>query len=104
MDRYVKVIKSLLMVGNSKTITDHLAVIATMIILQDDIHTSDDDIQVILDLIQARVEVLKGGGGDKAEHAETTTETAVETVAETPTEPVAETPTEPTKKASKKKA
>lgn len=104
MDRYVKVIKSLLMVGNSKTITDHLAVIATMIILQDDIHTSDDDIQVILDLIQARVEVLKAAKKDKAEHAETTTETAVETVAETPTEPVAETPTEPTKKASKKKA
>lgn len=100
MDRYVKVIKSLLMVGNSKTITDHLAVIATMIILQDDIHTSDDDIQVILDLVQARVEVLKAAKKDKAEHAETTVETVVEAVAE----PAAETTTEPTKKASKKKA
>lgn len=100
MDRYVKVIKSLLMVGNSKTITDHLAVIATMIILQDDIHTSDDDIQVILDLVQSRVEVLKAAKKDKAEHAETTVETVVEAVAE----PAAETTTEPTKKASKKKA
>jgi len=59
MDRYVNVIKSLLQVGNSKTITDHLAVIATVILLQDDIHTSAEDVRTITDLVQERVDVLK---------------------------------------------
>lgn len=99
MDRYVKVIKSLLMVGNSKTITDHLAVIATMIILQDDIHTSDEDIQVILDLVQARVEVLKTAKKEKAEQAEQTEVTPEPVVEPATTEPVVE-----PKKSSKKKA
>jgi hypothetical protein len=98
MDRYVKVIKSLLMVGNSKTITDHLAVIATMIILQDDIHTSDEDIQVILDLVQARIEVLKAAKKEKTEAAEEV-EAPVEPVVEPVAQPVVE-----AKKASKKKA
>lgn len=97
MDRYVKVIKSLLMVGNSKTITDHLAVIATMIILQDDIHTSDEDIQVILDLVQARIEVLKTAKKEKAESA---SEPETPVVAE----PVAPPPVAEVKKVSKKKA
>ncbi len=59
MDRYVNVIKSLLMVSNSKTITDHLATISTVILLKDDIHTSDDDVNVIIDLLQSRLEILK---------------------------------------------
>lgn len=59
IDRYVNVIKSLLMVANSKTITDHLALIATKIILQDDIHTSDEDVRVIIDVVQARIDDLR---------------------------------------------
>ncbi len=59
LDRYVNVIKSLLMVANSKTITDRLSVITTKILLQDDIHTSDSDAAVVLDMVQARVEELK---------------------------------------------
>lgn len=59
MDRYVNVIKSLLKVANSKTITDHLAIIATVILLRDDIHTSEEDVKVIVDLIQDRIDSLK---------------------------------------------
>lgn len=70
MDRYVNVIKSLLRVGNSKTITDHLAVIATVILLRDDIHTTDEDVQVIVDLLQERVEALKAAKALKAEAGE----------------------------------
>jgi chorismate mutase len=93
MDRYVNVIKSLLRVGNSKTITDHLAVIATVILLRDDIHTTDEDVQVIVDLLQERVEALKVAKALKSETGETESvqdesvqdETVEETVVEEPT-------------------
>jgi hypothetical protein len=88
MDRYVNVIKSLLRVGNSKTITDHLAVIATVILLRDDIHTTDEDVQVIVDLLQERVEALKAAKALKSESGETESvqdETVEETVVEEPT-------------------
>lgn len=88
LDRYVNVIKSLLMVANSKTITDHLAVIATTILLQDDMHTSDDDVRVVVDIVQNRIEDLRK---DKdGEDVEEETEEVVE-----------ETPKKTTKKAKK---
>ncbi len=65
LDRYVNVIKSLLLVGSSKTITDHLALIATQIILRDDIHTSEPDVKVILDVVQDRIDSLKKDKDDK---------------------------------------
>jgi hypothetical protein len=70
IDRYVNVIKSLLMVANSKTITDHLALIATKIILQDDIHTSDDDVRVIIDVVQARVDEIRATKSNKKDSVE----------------------------------
>lgn len=85
LDRYVNVIKSLLMVANSKTITDHLAVIATTILLQDDMHTSDDDVRVVVDIVQNRIEDLR-----KDKDGEEETEEVVE-----------ETPKKTTKKAKK---
>lgn len=99
MDRYVNVIKSLLLVGNSKTITDHLAVIATIILLRDDIHTSEEDVQVIVDLLQERVEAIKATKPKKEKVDEPEVE-ATPVVAE---EPVTE--AEPkAKKGTKKKA
>lgn len=65
LDRYVNVIKSLLLVANSKTITDRLSVIATKIILQDDMHTTDEDVAVVLDVVQARIEDLRTEEADK---------------------------------------
>jgi hypothetical protein len=105
MDRYVNVIKSLLLVGNSKTITDHLAIIATIILLRDDIHTSEEDVQVIVDLLQERVEAIKATKPKKEKVDELEVE-ATEVVVDEPVaeaEPVAE--TEPkAKKGTKKKA
>lgn len=59
LDRYTNVIKSLLQTANSKTVNERLALIATKILLQDHIHSSDDDVAVVLDVIQARLEMLK---------------------------------------------
>jgi len=99
MDRYVNVIKSLLLVGNSKTITDHLAIIATIILLRDDIHTSEEDVQVIVDLLQERVEAIKATKPKK----EKVDEPEVEATEVVDDQPVAE--AEPkAKKGTKKKA
>lgn len=59
LDRYAKVIKSLLQTANSKTVNDRLAVIATKILLQDHVHSTDSDVSVVLDIVQARLEELK---------------------------------------------
>jgi hypothetical protein len=59
LDRYSNVIKSLLQTANSKTVNERLALIATKILLQDHIHTTDSDVSVILDVLQARLELLK---------------------------------------------
>ena len=59
LDRYSNIIKSLLQTANSKTVNERLALIATKIILQDHIHSSDSDVAVVLDVIQARLEDLK---------------------------------------------
>lgn len=59
LDRYAKVIKSLLQTANSKTVNERLAVIATKILLQDHIHATDADVAVVLDVVQARLEELK---------------------------------------------
>ncbi len=59
LDRYANIIKSLLQTANSKTVNERLALIATKIILQDHIHSNDEDVAVILDVIQARLDELK---------------------------------------------
>ena len=59
LDRYANVIKSLLQTANSKTVNERLALIATKIILQDHVHTTDDEVAVVLDVVQARLEELK---------------------------------------------
>jgi hypothetical protein len=97
MDRYVNVIKSLLLVGNSKTITDHLAVIATIILLRDDIHTTEEDVQVIVDLLQERVEAIKASK-PKKDDTDVASEAADESVVATPE------PTAPKAKKGKKSA
>ncbi len=100
IDRYVNVIKSLLMVANSKTITDHLALIATKIILQDDIHTSDEDVRVIIDVVQARIDDLRTHRHSKDE------DEATEEVSSDEPEVAAEVVEQvaPVKKGGKKKA
>ncbi len=59
LDRFSKVIKSLLETANSKTVNERLALIAIKILLQDHIQSCDDDVRVVLDVVQARLEVLK---------------------------------------------
>lgn len=81
LDRYVNVIKSLLLVGNSKTITDHLAVIATVILLRDDIHTSEEDVQVIVDILQERIEAIKAAKPKKDKTDDANDEVADDTEA-----------------------
>lgn len=89
LDRYTNVIKSLLQTANSKTVNERLALIATKIILQDHIHSNDEDVVVILDVIQARLEDLKGVPEED--------EDPTEELAEEPTGAFAGTPTvEPT--------
>lgn len=77
LDRYAKIIKSLLQTANSKTVNERLAVIATKILLQDHVHAQDADVAVVLDLVQARLEELK-------EQPETADETADAPAVETP--------------------
>lgn len=60
LDRYSNVIKSLLETANSKTVNERLALIATKILLQDHTHSSNEDVAVILDIVQARLDELKG--------------------------------------------
>lgn len=59
LDRFANVIKSLLQTANSKTVNERLAIIATKILLQDHVHSTDNDVLVILDVVQARLEELK---------------------------------------------
>lgn len=80
LDRYAKVIKSLLQTANSKTVNERIAVIATKILLQDHVHSSDADVAVVLDVIQARLEQLK----ESPEPVEETSEEPVSTPEETP--------------------
>lgn len=58
LDRYANIIKSLLETANSKTVNERLALIATKIILQDHIHATNDDVAVVLDVVQSRLEEL----------------------------------------------
>ncbi|KAF1786217.1 hypothetical protein GQ600_27399 [Phytophthora cactorum] len=59
LDRYANVLKSLLETANSKTVNERLALIATKILLQDHIHTSNEDVAVVLEVVQARLDQLK---------------------------------------------
>ncbi len=59
LDRFAKVIKSLLETACSKTVNESKALIATKILLQDHTHSCDDDVRVVLDVVQARIEDLK---------------------------------------------
>ena len=102
LDRYVNVLKSLLLVSDSKTITDHLAVIATMILLRDDIHTSEDDVKVVVDLLQERIDEIKASHREKRA-GPTDEEVEVEEEAAEPEETPAEEKAAPAR-ASKKKA
>ncbi len=80
LDRFANIIKSLLDTANSKTVNERLALIATKILLQDHIHSTDADVAVILDVVQARLDELKDAPED-----DSTEETATD-------EPVAEEP------------
>lgn len=84
MDRYVNVIRSLIQVGNSKTITADLAVIATGILLRDHTHSSEEDVRVVGDLISRRLDELKANKANKANKTvddEGNTESQVDTPA-----------------------
>jgi len=59
LDRYANVIKSLLQTADSKTVNERIAVIATKILLQDHIHSSDEDVSVVLDVVQVRLDELR---------------------------------------------
>ncbi|KAG6958958.1 hypothetical protein JG688_00010303 [Phytophthora aleatoria] len=59
LDRYANVVKSLLETANSKTVNERLALIATKVLLQDHIHTSNEDVAVVLEVVQARLDQLK---------------------------------------------
>ena len=59
LDRYANVIKSLLQTANSKTVNERLALIATKILLQDHTHSTDEDVKVILDIVQARLDDIR---------------------------------------------
>ena len=65
LDRYANVIKSLLQTANSKTVNERLALIATKILLQDHIHTTDEEVLVVLDVVQARLEDIKKDDSEK---------------------------------------
>lgn len=78
LDRYANVIKSLLQTANSKTVNERLALIATKILLQDHISSTDNDVAVVLDVMQARLDELKAA----SETEETTEETNGETTAD----------------------
>ncbi len=69
LDRLSNIIKSLLDTACSKTVTERLALIATKIVLQDHVHACDDDIRVVLDVVQARLEKLKEEDAEKAKKA-----------------------------------
>ena len=87
LDRYANVIKSLLQTANSKTVNERLALIATKILLQDHIHTSDEEVLVVLDVVQARLEDIKKDDSEKkAAKADTPEEAPV-----APTAPVKDT-------------
>lgn len=79
LDRYANVIKSLLQTANSKTVNERLAIIATKILLQDHTHSTDEDLEVVLDIIQSRIEDLKA-----VPEEEPTTEAPVEPAPESP--------------------
>ncbi len=77
LNRYINVVKMLLKVSGSKTITEHLVLIATAILLGDDIHTTPEDVQVIVDLLQERIEEIKASKPVKAvEEGQETPQTA----------------------------
>lgn len=79
LDRYSNVIKSLLQTANSKTVNERLALIATKILLQDHIHTTDEEVAVVLDVIQSRLEDIKEGDAEKKASKVVETEAPVET-------------------------
>ena len=104
LDRYANVIKSLLQTANSKTVNERLALIATKILLQDHIHTTDEEVAVILDVIQSRLDVIKDDDAAKKASKEAATEDvtteSTEEVADESTEEVADEPVAvPAKKA-----
>ncbi len=70
LDRFANVIKSLLDTANSKTVNERLALIATKILLQDHVHSCDDDVRVVLDVVQSRLDELKPQDDDEEESAE----------------------------------
>ena len=102
LDRYANVIKSLLQTANSKTVNERLALIATKILLQDHTHSTDEDLTVVLDIVQARLEDLKAAH-EEHEHAEApaTDSNVVDTPVATDATPAQESPKKG-KKGSKK--
>jgi len=71
LDRFANIIKSLLDMANSKTVSGRLAIIAVKILLQDHIHTTNEDIAVVLDVVQARLSALKEQPEEEQEPAAT---------------------------------
>lgn len=107
LDRYVNIIKSLLLIGNgSKTITAQLAEIATSIIFQESLTTSNEDVQVVLDLVHERVEQLMSKPEETDDQAEEEqsgdAEVVEETVAQEATAEVAVVEQPASKKGKKK--
>lgn len=70
LDRLANIIKTLLDTVNSKTVTERLALNATKILLQDHVHACTDDIRVVLDVVQTRLDVIKAADEDKKKKKE----------------------------------
>jgi hypothetical protein len=58
LDRYSNILKSLLNTTNSKTVNGKFSLIATKILLQDHIHSDQESVNTILDVVQDRLERL----------------------------------------------
>jgi hypothetical protein len=56
LDRYANILKTLLDVSSSKTVNGKFAIYATKILLQDHIYANNEKTQVILDVVQDRLE------------------------------------------------
>lgn len=94
LDRYSKVIESLMKVTESKTITAKIALIATGILLRDDINTSEEDVKVVGDILHQRLEeIIESKSATEETSSEEPTESVVEPVAEPTPAPVIATKT-----------
>ena len=69
LDRYANILKTLLHVSGSKTVTDKFAVSATKLLLTDHITSSPENAQVILDVVYEHLEQFQAAQKERKERA-----------------------------------